>query len=127
MLPQLTRKQKETLQAIENFLSSNQIPPTLSELQGLLKVSSNQAVINHLEGLEEKGYIERKKVARGIRVLKGLQEEEDLDFIELLSDIQANRKNIQRKQEQKSTFSEPLSNDDNNGQIIFGAYNNEQY
>lgn len=127
MLPYPTEKQKETLQAIESFLSQNSMPPTLAELQTLLKVSSNQAVINHLEGLEKKGYIERKKTARGIRLLKSLNESEDVGFLELLFKLAAQRKSKQKAKEKKSGFIEPTPHDSNSEDIIFGAYNDERY
>lgn len=127
MLPQLTDKQKETLEVIEAYLSQHSVPPTLSELQVLLGVTSNQAVLNHLDGLEEKGYIERRKTARGIRILKGLQEEEDTDFLELLANLSAKKKNKPRKEDHSLKYAEPVSQNENDGEIILGGYNNEQY
>lgn len=131
MVKTLTGKQKETLQVIESYISSNGMPPTLAELQILLDVSSNQAVLNHLDALEEKGFIERKKTARGIQIKKELAEmsgesQEDTSFIDLLTEI------AEKKKEKKSTkkpvdYSDAYSADQQSGDVLIGYYNNEQY
>ena len=126
MVNQLTNKQRETLQFIESFIASHGIPPTLSELQVLLNVSSNQAVLNHLDALEEKGFIERKKTARGIRLVKKSQEEEDLDFLGLLTEL-AEKKRQKSKTPRKIGYSNPYSADEGLGKILVGFYNNGQY
>lgn len=127
----LTNKQKETLQVIESYIASNGMPPTLAELQILLDVSSNQAVLNHLDALEEKGFIERKKTARGIQIKKELAEmsddpQEETNFIDLLTEIAEKKK--EKKSIKKSVgYSNPHSADQQSGEMLVGYYNNEQY
>lgn len=127
----LTNKQKETLQVIESYIASNGMPPTLAELQILLDVSSNQAVLNHLDALEEKGFIERKKTARGIQIKKELAEmsddpQEETNIIDLLTEIAEKKKD--KKNIKKSVgYSNPHSADQQSGEMLVGYYNNEQY
>lgn len=69
MTNDLTYKQQEALNAIKTYISTKGVSPTLQDLKSPLRVNSNQAVINYLDRLEEKGYIKRDKGARGIRIL----------------------------------------------------------
>lgn len=128
MTATLTEKQKETLQVIETHIATHGIPPTLAELQILLDVSSNQAVLNHLDGLEEKGFIERKKTARGIRLLNNPQKDNDQEanFLEILTDI-AQAKRQKEMKSKKVGYSDPHSVDENPNVILSGSFNNEQY
>lgn len=123
----LTDKQQETLQAIKKYIADNVMPPTLLELQNILGVSSNQAVINHLDALEEKGYIERKRTARGIRIIKGTQEEsENNELLDLLAEIAA-KKNPKSVTKQEIISPSPFSAEEPSGKVIVGFYNDEQY
>ena len=131
MINKLTDKQKETMNLIVSYIAINSVPPTLSELQVLLDVSSNQAVLNHLDALEKKGFIERKKTARGIRVIKSGEDTSDrkdqnVDFLDLLTDL-AEKKKLVTKKTRFVGYSDPYSADNESGKIIVGQYNNEQY
>lgn len=128
MVRELTDKQKETLEVIESYITSNGIPPTFAELQVLLNVSSNQAVLNHLSALEEKGYIERRKTARGIKLLKTSSENETegADFLDLLTNLAIQRRQ-KAKAKPKISSANPYSTDEDQGKILVGYYNNEQY
>lgn len=67
----LTKRQREVLLFIENFIAVEKIPPTLREICGHFGFRTTSGAIQHLEALERKGYImTHAKVARGIRVLK---------------------------------------------------------
>lgn len=55
----LTRRQRQTLDAIEQFISENGYSPTLEELGGMLGLSSPATVHKHLQNLEAKGLIKR--------------------------------------------------------------------
>lgn len=131
MVNTLTDKQQETMDLIVSYIASHSVPPTLSELQVLLNVSSNQAVLNHLDALEEKGFIERKKTARGIRVIKSADEDAkendgNVDFLDLLTGL-AEKKRQRAKKPRSVEYADPYSADENSGKIIIGRYNNEQY
>lgn len=66
----LTDRQKEVLQAIYSSLKDSGYPPTLADLREKLKVVSNQAVLDLLKLLEEKGFIKREEgAARGLKIL----------------------------------------------------------
>ncbi|MCL4382176.1 MAG: transcriptional repressor LexA [Patescibacteria group bacterium] len=67
----LTKRQKEVLKAIYNSLKDSGYPPTLADLRDKLDVSSNQAVLDFLKILEEKGLIKKEEgAARGLKILK---------------------------------------------------------
>lgn len=72
----ITARQSEVLKLIYRSISDSGYPPTLAELRDALDVSSNQAVLDILKILEDKGYIEKEEgMARGLRILdKGIQE-----------------------------------------------------
>ena len=66
----LTPKQKKVLEIIYSYIKNDGYPPSLSDLKNALDVASNQAVLNFLNALEEKGYIAREKgEVRGIQIL----------------------------------------------------------
>lgn len=124
MTKDLTPKQLAALQALERFISENGMSPTFFELQALLGVSSNQAVINYLNILEGKGYIERKKTARGIIVRKSINDEGSPDLLELLAETRASKKD---KQTIKEPSSVPVSLAEESGAILGVSFNNEQF
>lgn len=72
----ITIRQSEVLKLIYKSISDSGYPPTLAELRDALEVSSNQAVLDILKILKNKGYIEKEEgMARGLRILdKGIQE-----------------------------------------------------
>ena len=68
---ELTKRQKQVLKAIYRSLKNSGYPPTLADLREELKVSSNQAVLDFLRLLEDKGFIKRDEgTARGLKILK---------------------------------------------------------
>lgn len=70
MEQKLTQKQKKVLELIYSTIKSEGFPPTLVDLKQELGISSNQAVLNFLKILEEKGFIKRKEgQARSIQIL----------------------------------------------------------
>lgn len=70
MVNNITPKQKKVLNIIYNNIETTGFPPTLAELRDELDVASNQAVLNYLNTLKSKGYIERSEgQARGIKIL----------------------------------------------------------
>ncbi len=75
-MDKITVRQAEVLKLIYKSISDSGYPPTLAELRQSLDVSSNQAVLDILKILEEKGYIKKEEgTARTIRILKkGIEE-----------------------------------------------------
>lgn len=66
----LTRRQKEMLFILYNYIKSSGYPPSIEEMREELGVASNQSVIDLLGHLEKKRYIERKGgVARSVAIL----------------------------------------------------------
>ena len=66
----LTKRQKELLLTIYQYIRNSGYPPTFEEMRDDLKVSSNQSVIDLLQKLEEKKFIKRSETtARGITIL----------------------------------------------------------
>lgn len=127
MVNNLTEKQKETLEVIESYITTHGVPPTLAELQILLNVSSNQAVLNHLDALEEKGVIERKRTARGIRLIKKSEgEAQDNDFLSILTNL-AEKRRQRIKIPHKVESPDAYSTDEESGKMLVGYYDNEQY
>ena len=69
MTLQITEKQKKVLEIIYNSIIIEGFPPSLANLRESLNLASNQAVLNYLNSLEEKGFIQREEEqARGIKI-----------------------------------------------------------
>lgn len=66
----ITKRQKDLLSIIYNYIKDSGYPPTFEEMRERLGVSSNQSVLDHLEGLVRRRFIKRNESgARGIAVL----------------------------------------------------------
>ena len=65
MRPALTDKQRQILDAIENKTFTDGRPPSIPELMKQFAISSPNGIAKHLKALESKGYLDRKKGARG--------------------------------------------------------------
>ncbi|HVX92660.1 MAG TPA: transcriptional repressor LexA [Candidatus Dojkabacteria bacterium] len=77
MNPFLTGKQIKVLTTIRDYYLDKGYAPSLSELQGLLNISTKRGVVNHLNSLEKKGFIIRTSEARGIQLV----EEDEYDYL----------------------------------------------
>ena len=66
----LTDRQKQVLSMIRRHLAEKGAPPTIRELREGLGLKSLRGVTVHLEALVRKGFIERSRQARGIRLLR---------------------------------------------------------
>jgi repressor LexA len=72
---QLTPRQKEVLEYIQDETDDRQRPPTVREIGAYLAVSSPGTITDHLAALENGGWIERGRgKARSIRLLKRLDQ-----------------------------------------------------
>jgi len=68
MTRDLTKRQKEVFNFIKSFIENQGTAPRYEDLKTALNVSSNQAIFHHLQTLEKKGYIERSRSPRSIRI-----------------------------------------------------------
>lgn len=67
---QVTKRQKEVLKILYDYIKSFGFPPSFKEAKEQLGISSNQSFIDLLQKLEEKGCIKRQGgQARGIKIL----------------------------------------------------------
>jgi len=66
----ITKRQKEILKFIYNSIQTNGFPPTIDEFKDKFNISSNQAILDHLESLEKKELVLRKQdqSARNIKI-----------------------------------------------------------
>lgn len=68
---QITKRQKDVLRVICNWIKNSGFPPSFSDLKEELGINSNQTILDHLENLEKKRLIKREEgSARGIKILK---------------------------------------------------------
>ena len=66
----LTRRQKEILRYIEEYIQKNQYPPSVRDIASFFSLASAGGVHKHLKNLKNKGYISlEKNISRSIRVL----------------------------------------------------------
>lgn len=66
----LTKRQETILEFISGFLERRKIPPTVREIQGHFGFESTNAVAEHLEILEQKGYLKRHRgISRGLELV----------------------------------------------------------
>lgn len=86
---ELTQKQKEVLEFIQERIHSD-IPPTIREIAGELKVKSTGTVRDYLKALEKKGYLKRASYkSRAIELLK-----DNSARIPIIANIPAGRPNL---------------------------------
>jgi len=66
----ITKRQKDLLSVIYNYIKDTGYPPTFEEMREDLGVTSNQSVLDHLRALEENRIIRHAKgMARGLAIL----------------------------------------------------------
>ncbi len=73
----LTEKQEMVLEIIRDYQLEHGTSPTLRELREALGVSSDNSILKHLTGLEEKGYISRRDGSRSIEMLGSVKQRLD--------------------------------------------------
>ena len=64
----ITKRQKELLSIIYEYIKDTGYPPTFEEMRERLNVSSNQSIIDLLEKIKVKGLIKREEGARTITI-----------------------------------------------------------
>ncbi|MBU2544949.1 transcriptional repressor LexA [Patescibacteria group bacterium] len=66
----ITKRQKDLLGIIYNYIKNIGYPPTFEEMRESLGVISNQSILDHLKKLEENGIIKHAKgMARSLAIL----------------------------------------------------------
>lgn len=66
---EITKRQKELLKIIYDFIKNTGFPPSFEDMRESLKVSSNQSIIDLLEKLEKANVVKRNEgSARGISI-----------------------------------------------------------
>lgn len=67
----ITKRQKQVLRIIYNWIKNSGFPPSFNDLKEELGLNSNQTILDHLVGLEKRRLIKREEgSARGIKILK---------------------------------------------------------
>jgi repressor LexA len=75
----ITNKQAKVLDTIKDFFSDHGKSPSLTDLQTILKISTKRGVVQYLESLEKKGYIQRL----GSQGIKLSSDKKSGDFLNL--------------------------------------------
>lgn len=90
-MEKLTGRQQAILEFISSFLGRKRIPPTVREIQKHFGFESPNAVTDHLELLEGKGYLRRHRgQARGIELVsKSISLHPDIVNVPLIGQIAA--------------------------------------
>lgn len=79
----LTAKQSQVLDFIENYQLDFGKSPTIREIKEYLEVSSDNSVLKHLKALEKKGYIMKDDTPRGIKLLEAVKQKLQSNFASL--------------------------------------------
>ena len=66
----LTEREQDVLAFIERYIQENQKPPRLIDIGDGLDIKAVAHISRLLKALEQKGYIQRSRANRGIRLLK---------------------------------------------------------
>ncbi|MFC1616475.1 transcriptional repressor LexA [Patescibacteria group bacterium] len=73
MTEYLTEKQEAVLKFIEEYQLAHGKSPTIREMKEHFNVSSDNSILKHLKGLQEKGFIEKDDTPRGIKLLESVK------------------------------------------------------
>jgi repressor LexA len=83
MKKELTQRQEEILNFIQNFLQENGYPPTIRQIGSHFGISSTFGVKGHMDALEKKGYLNKESnTSRGISLVRNFVEEEKVIYSE---------------------------------------------
>ncbi len=79
MKKELTERQREILQFIENFIEENNYPPTYREIGAKFNISSTFGVKRHIDALVKKGYlISGNNTSRTLSLVNSPQKSENV-------------------------------------------------
>lgn len=82
-MEELTKRQQEVLDYIEEYQLDHGKSPTIREIKEFLNVSSDNSVLKHLKALEKKGYIQKDDTPRGIKLLESIRQKLSADTFSL--------------------------------------------
>ncbi|MBN1435008.1 transcriptional repressor LexA [Candidatus Fermentibacterales bacterium] len=83
----LTQRQKQVLGFIRQYLADNGFPPTIREIQSHFGLASTKGVKDHLDRLEEKGFVRRR--GRAARALELVDQDEAVVRVPLVGRVAA--------------------------------------
>ncbi len=88
----LTKKQKEILDYIREFISDNGYAPSYREIAQFFELSSTGTIAEYISILEQKGYLSKEAMeARAIQLTPAFDDGVELHSIQLLGIIDAGR------------------------------------
>ena len=80
----LTKKQKEILDFIKDYIEENDYAPSLQEIGRKFKLSSLATVHQHIENLKQKGYLKKEKSHhRSIELISDNRSLDSIDLVEI--------------------------------------------
>jgi repressor LexA len=86
----LSRRQRAILTFIEDFLTENDYPPTIRDIQRELAISSTSVVDYNLKVLEQRGLIRRNRnISRGIELVGRISPRRNVVTIPVIGQIAA--------------------------------------
>jgi repressor LexA len=89
MTQPLTERQRKILEFITEYLREEGRPPSIPEIALHFGMKSPNGVAKHLAALEAKGYIDRGKGARSIRLPEGTSVDKNVNYLPLVGRIAA--------------------------------------
>jgi len=84
----LTKRQKQILDFIAEYIKKSDISPTYEEIKKRFKLKAPSTVHQHIEALIEKGYLNKNENSRGVEIKKSI---DDFVSIPLAGSITAGR------------------------------------
>jgi repressor LexA len=86
----LTKRQKQVLNFISQFIEANGAPPTLREISGHIGTSGTVTALHHIEAIEKKGYLRRRAgSSRGIVLTRKAGRSETLVSLPIVGTVSA--------------------------------------
>jgi repressor LexA len=70
IMKKITERQEDLLKMVARYIEKKGYAPTYSEIAEELGIKSKSAVMNHINALVEKGYLEKGSSARSLRIIK---------------------------------------------------------
>lgn len=113
-MKELTKRQKEVLDIIEQTVRAKGYPPSMREITAQLRLASAAGIHKHIKALVKKGFLSKEKyLSRSLRVVRGeatldTGASEDLVELPLVGTIAAGRP-IEAVEQSQETLSLPTA------------------